>query len=159
MTRPSTPSTRRSLSDAGSLKYPSLSAEKSAAAKGASPESPGRRAGKDKNKLGAERSLYLFARDSNLRKAVTKVATSKCFDNFILLVILVNCILLALDKKSPSFPDSETYDVIDKAEYVFIVIFTIEMLIKTLAFGFVFGEGTYLKDYWNCLDFTVVLLA
>ena len=97
--------------------------------------------------------------DNPLRKAVTKVVLSKYFDNFILLVILVNCILLALDVKSPSFENSKTYEVIDTAEYVFIVIFTIEMLIKTLAFGFVFGEGTYLKDYWNCLDFTVVLLA
>ena len=110
-------------------------------------------------KLGAQRALCLLDRENPLRMFVHRIATNKYFDNFILFVILVNCILLALDRKSPSFENSQTFKVIDTAEYVFIVIFTIEMIFKVIAFGFVVGEGTYLRDYWNGLDFTVVLLA
>jgi hypothetical protein len=39
------------------------------------------------------------------------------------------------------------------------VLFTIEVGIKTITFGFCFGKGTYLRDAWNCLDFGVVFIG
>ena len=86
-----------------------------------------------------QRSLCLFDLANPFRVQVTKIVQSRYFENFILFVILVNCILLALDEKSPTFEDSETYKVIDTAEYVFIVIFSIEMILKMIALGFVVG--------------------
>jgi hypothetical protein len=36
-------------------------------------------------------------------------------------------------------------------------IFIMEALLKIISFGFIKGEKTYLKDYWNILDFIIVL--
>jgi ion transport protein len=44
-------------------------------------------------------------------------------------------------------------------EWVFSTIFTIEMFIKIVAMGFAQGGHAYLKDSWNRLDFSVVLLG
>jgi hypothetical protein len=41
-------------------------------------------------------------------------------------------------------------------EYVFVILFTIEMLLKILGMGFIFSEDAYLKEYFNILDFIIV---
>jgi len=33
------------------------------------------------------------------------------------------------------------------------------MAFKILGLGFVFGEGTYLRDEWNLLDFFIVMIG
>lgn len=44
-------------------------------------------------------------------------------------------------------------------EWVFLGIFTVEMLMRIVAQGFVLEKMTYLRDPWNILDFTVVLVG
>ena len=48
---------------------------------------------------------------------------------------------------------------IDKCEWVFLGIFTMEMLVKILAFTFIGHKEAYLHDPWCQLDFLVVTLA
>lgn len=69
------------------------------------------------------------------------------FDNLILLAILANCIFMALDP----------VDWIDQVEVYFLTLFTLEMSLKVVALGFAFHKGSYLRDLWNWLDFTVVM--
>ena len=45
------------------------------------------------------------------------------------------------------------------APQVCLGIFTLEMIIKMIAHGFVSQNGAYLRDPWNQLDFTVVTVA
>lgn len=40
---------------------------------------------------------------------------------------------------------------------IFTAIFTIEMFMKIIAYGFVLDEYTYLRDPWNWLDFIIVV--
>jgi Ion transport protein len=47
----------------------------------------------------------------------------------------------------------------DSIEKVFLALYSLEMVLKILAFGFIFGEETYLKDPWNILDFVIVMSA
>lgn len=42
---------------------------------------------------------------------------------------------------------------------IFTYIFTVECLIKIIAMGFVVHRNSYLRDYWNCLDFFVVCIG
>ena len=44
-------------------------------------------------------------------------------------------------------------------EWVYLIIFTVEMFSKILAYGFLFNKEAYLKDAWCQLDITVVSLA
>ena len=36
-------------------------------------------------------------------------------------------------------------------------LFTVEMLLKIVVYGFVFGDVAYLRDSWNVLDFFIVI--
>jgi len=43
--------------------------------------------------------------------------------------------------------------------FVFLAIYSVEAVIKITARGFVFYKYTYLRDYWNWLDFIVIISA
>ncbi|XP_016161683.1 PREDICTED: sodium channel protein type 5 subunit alpha-like [Ficedula albicollis] len=45
-----------------------------------------------------------------------------------------------------------------EAPHVFTAIYTIEILIKIVARGFVWSEFTFLRDPWNCLDFSIIIV-
>lgn len=43
--------------------------------------------------------------------------------------------------------------------YIFTAIYTFESLVKILARGFCLGKFTFLRDPWNWLDFSVIVMA
>jgi len=45
------------------------------------------------------------------------------------------------------------------AEYVFLAIFTLEAVLKIIAYGFLFHPGAYLRNGWNILDFVIVVVG
>jgi voltage-dependent calcium channel L type alpha-1D len=44
-------------------------------------------------------------------------------------------------------------------ELLFTVIFTAECCMKIVAYGFVAHDGAYLRNSWNFLDFTIVVIG
>ena len=44
-------------------------------------------------------------------------------------------------------------------ETVFLILYTIEMGLKILALGIYFSPNAYLRDYWNILDFVIIISA
>jgi len=38
-------------------------------------------------------------------------------------------------------------------------VFVAEGVFKIIAYGFYFGETAYLKDSWNILDFSIVIVS
>ena len=47
----------------------------------------------------------------------------------------------------------------EKIEYIFLVVFTLECVMKILAYGFVMHDGAYLRNAWNVLDFVIVMIG
>lgn len=87
-------------------------------------------------------------------KIIHMVTLNKWFDIFILTVITVNCIFLALDQEVKVVTQNSA--TIDN---VFLIIYTLEMVLKVIAQGFVMRPYSYLRDGWNILDFIVVVLG
>jgi hypothetical protein len=48
---------------------------------------------------------------------------------------------------------------VDSSENIFLSLFCLEMVIKIIAMGFFVHRESYLRDSWNRLDFTVVILG
>uniref|UniRef100_A0A8C5N9C9 Sodium channel protein type 3 subunit alpha-like n=1 Tax=Gouania willdenowi TaxID=441366 RepID=A0A8C5N9C9_GOUWI len=69
---------------------------------------------------------------------------------FIMCTILTNCCFMAM---------SEPAYWAKYLEYTFTGIYTFESLIKILARGFCIGPFTFLRDPWNWLDFSVIVMA
>ena len=105
------------------------------------------------------KSLFIFNVDNSLRRTTYNIVNHPYFDNCILALIILSTILAAienplLDHKSKLLKFLKITDII------IVVVFTLEMIMKILAFGLFFnGRDSYLKDTWNILDFTIVLIS
>ena len=42
---------------------------------------------------------------------------------------------------------------------MFLAIFTLEAVLKIIAYGFLFHPGAYLRNGWNILDFVIVVVG
>ena len=92
-----------------------------------------------------------FTPTGYIKRKIFFLIKSKYFENFILLVIVANAIVLA------SYTDTSTPFTINNlntASLVFAFIFTIECLLKLIAFNF-----SYFQSNWNKFDFIVVLIS
>ena len=77
------------------------------------------------------------------------------FETTSIIVIMLNCVTLAMEDPTAS----EVSDLDNTFETIFQVLYTIEMVLKIIGYGFILGPGAYLKDPWNVLDFVIVMSA
>jgi voltage-dependent calcium channel T type alpha-1I len=80
------------------------------------------------------------------------------FDPLILMVILLNVSVMAWESPMDP-PGTWKADFIDQLEVFFLYAYTVEMLLKMLAYGILGNKNCYLHDGWCQLDFVVVSCA
>jgi hypothetical protein len=112
------------------------------------------------DKVECERSYFIFSKHNSIRSACYKMCTSQKFDNFFLLVIYLNSIKLVIDTYILDYPnDSSIVQASLYLDIFFTILYTLEFLIKSVAFGFIRDKLSYLEDNWNKLDFIIVVLS
>ncbi|XP_037711486.1 voltage-dependent calcium channel type D subunit alpha-1 isoform X4 [Drosophila subpulchrella] len=106
-----------------------------------------------------QRALFCLSLKNPLRALCIRIVEWKPFEFLILLTIFANCIALAVYTPYPGSDSNVTNLTLEKVEYIFLVIFTSECVMKILAYGFVLHNGAYLRNGWNLLDFTIVVIG
>ncbi|XP_061380425.1 muscle calcium channel subunit alpha-1 isoform X2 [Danaus plexippus] len=106
-----------------------------------------------------KRALFCLTLKNPLRKLCINIVEWKPFEWMILTTIFANCIALAVYTPYPASDSNYTNWVLEKIEYIFLVIFTGECVMKIIAYGFVMHPGSYLRNGWNLLDFTIVVIG
>ncbi|KAM9328814.1 sodium channel protein type 2 subunit alpha-like isoform 5-T5 [Pholidichthys leucotaenia] len=107
--------------------------------------------GKTIFRFSATPALYILSPFNPLRRLAIRVLVAlTMFSMLIMFTILTNCAFMTL---------SNPPDWAKNVEYTFTGIYTFECFIKILARGFCVGHFTFLRDPWNWLDFSVILMA
>ncbi len=106
-----------------------------------------------------QKSLFLFSRRNKVRRFLIWILTTKPFDWTIISLILLNSALLGIVDYTDKENSSIWNKVVEYSEYFFIVAFSVEFVIRVIAWGFIWGKGTYLRNAWNWLDFIVVITS
>uniref|UniRef100_A0A6Q2X1V3 Sodium channel protein n=1 Tax=Esox lucius TaxID=8010 RepID=A0A6Q2X1V3_ESOLU len=104
-------------------------------------------------RFSATSALYIFSPFHPIRRSMNptfSLTTCTLFSLFIMCTILTNCCFMAM---------SEPAYWAKYVEYTFTGIYTFESMIKILARGFCVGPFTFLRDPWNWLDFSVIVMA
>uniref|UniRef100_A0A665XEI7 Sodium channel protein n=1 Tax=Echeneis naucrates TaxID=173247 RepID=A0A665XEI7_ECHNA len=105
-------------------------------------------------RFSATSALYIFSPFHFIRTIAIKILVhSYPFGSphlFIMFTILTNCFFMAMSDPAPWTK---------YLEYTFTGIYTFESVIKILARGFCLLPFTFLRDPWNWLDFTVIVMA
>ena len=98
---------------------------------------------------------------TSVLKHIDKGPDSNISTNFlsdtVLLTIIANCIVLALEEHLPNGDRTILAQELEATEPYFLGIFTVEAALKILALGFVLHRGSYLRNAWNIMDFIVVV--
>ncbi|XP_035981211.1 sodium channel protein type 3 subunit alpha isoform X2 [Fundulus heteroclitus] len=94
------------------------------------------------HRFNAESACYLLSPFNRLRTSAIKILLHQLFSVILILTILTNCIFM-------TFSDSL---LTRSVEYVFLIIYTFEVLVKLLSRGVCCGQFTFLRDPWNWLD-------
>ena len=93
-----------------------------------------------------------------LRRFAIRIVETPCFDPLILFTIMCNCVTMAW--ASPLDPlGTQKAAVLEVLEWVYLYVFTGELVLKVVAYGFIGHPHSYLQDPWCQLDFVVVSLA
>ena len=118
------------------------------------------------------RSLGVLAADNSFRVLCSDIVSHKCAPpgstlarlfhgrayltpwfcrlctGFILVLIFINTVILAIQGPNNDL-DARTHELFNLFDLVVTVVFTVEMMLRIIALGFVRGPRTYLKDSWN----------
>eukprot|EP00347_Sterkiella_histriomuscorum_P015163 403358079 len=71
------------------------------------------------------------------------------------MIIIANSISLALD--DPLSTKTQVYQ--QQLDYIFLAFYTLEMIIKIFGSGFILNKGSYIRDAWNFMDFTIIIFG
>ena len=98
-------------------------------------------------------SLYLFEQTSKFRRLCYRFINHPLFTIFSTFMILLSSVILSLDDPLVLTPDA----ILKQLDLIITIVFLIECIAKIIAFGLLLnGEGSYLRDLANVLDFIVV---
>ena len=107
------------------------------------------------------RSCLIFPAVSNsgfsVRLTVFNLTHHRAFEILIVLLILSNCVILAMDDPELTAEEKPSYQ--EHMEFFFTASFAVELLLKVYSQGFVFHPGSYLRTGWNRLDALIVALS
>ncbi|CAB3257221.1 unnamed protein product [Arctia plantaginis] len=102
-------------------------------------------------------SLFIFANENPIRRYTKFIIEWPPFEYAVLLTIIANCVVLALEEHLPNGDKTILAQNLEKTEAYFLGIFCVEASLKILALGFVLHRGSYLRNIWNIMDFFVVV--
>ncbi|XP_066470019.1 voltage-dependent L-type calcium channel subunit alpha-1D isoform X2 [Tiliqua scincoides] len=105
------------------------------------------------------RALFCLSLNNPIRRACISIVEWKPFDIFILLAIFANCVALAVYIPFPEDDSNSTNHNLEKVEYAFLIIFTIETFLKIIAYGLLLHPNAYVRNGWNFLDFVIVIVG
>nr|KAF6334892.1 calcium voltage-gated channel subunit alpha1 D [Pipistrellus kuhlii] len=118
----------------------------------------GKKQGNSSNSRPA-RALFCLSLNNPIRRACISIVEWKPFDIFILLAIFANCVALAIYIPFPEDDSNSTNHNLEKVEYAFLIIFTVETFLKIIAYGLLLHPNAYVRNGWNLLDFVIVIVG
>eukprot|EP01065_Artemidia_motanka_P037883 TRINITY_DN46786_c0_g1_i1.p1 TRINITY_DN46786_c0_g1~~TRINITY_DN46786_c0_g1_i1.p1 ORF type:complete len:2191 (+),score=777.10 TRINITY_DN46786_c0_g1_i1:982-6573(+) len=128
------------------------------------------------------RSLFVFDEDHPVRQRAVQLCETVLFNRAVLLAVVVSSFLLIFSNPAEAWGDESmrsldsTTVALSKGfeeamDIIFLVVFTLEFLIKVVAYGFVWmsyrtlvGQvrrrtpAPYIRNPWNLLDFCILVV-
>ncbi|CAF2593657.1 unnamed protein product [Rotaria sp. Silwood2] len=106
----------------------------------------------EKSKFHQRNKICCYSRLTIIQKLISSFVASKYFDRIIFSAIIINSLSMAIEYHGQ--PQSLT-NVLEYINYVFVILFTIEMLFKIIAEGCL----KYIKNPFNIFDAGIVLIS
>ncbi|XP_074544692.1 voltage-dependent T-type calcium channel subunit alpha-1H-like [Halichoeres trimaculatus] len=105
-----------------------------------------------------EWSFYVFSPQNRFRIMCQRMITHFMFDFGVLFLIFLSCVTIAVERPGID-PQSTERFILNISNYVISALFLVEMLLKVVALGLVFGKNSYCRSLWNIIDGLLVIMS
>ncbi|XP_018798964.1 PREDICTED: voltage-dependent calcium channel type D subunit alpha-1 isoform X7 [Bactrocera latifrons] len=102
-------------------------------------------------------SFFIFSNTNRFRVFCHWLCNHSNFGNVILCCIMFSSAMLAAE--DPLRPNADRNKVLNKFDVFFTGVFTIELLLKLISYGFVLHDGAFCRSAFNLLDLLVVCVS
>ncbi|XP_071552372.1 muscle calcium channel subunit alpha-1-like isoform X11 [Panulirus ornatus] len=102
-------------------------------------------------------SFFIFNHTNRFRVFCHKICNHSLFSNVILVCILISSGMLAAE--DPLRSDSQRNTILNYFDIFFTSVFTVEIFLKVVAYGFILHKGAFLRSAFNGLDLLVVAVS
>ncbi|XP_043784071.1 muscle calcium channel subunit alpha-1-like [Apis laboriosa] len=107
-----------------------------------------------KQPIPAGSAFFIFSQTNRIRIFCHWLCNHSYFGNVILVCIMISSAMLAAE--DPLRATSSRNLVLQKFDYFFTTVFTIEICLKMISYGFIIHEGAFCRSAFNLLDLLVV---
>ncbi|XP_041984282.1 muscle calcium channel subunit alpha-1-like isoform X2 [Aricia agestis] len=104
-------------------------------------------------------SFFIFSKTNPFRVMCYNIQNHSWFKNMILLCILASSLMLAMEDPVGSKETEMRSEILRKVDYFFTAVFTLELLLKLITYGFIFHKDAFCRSAFNLLDFLVVIVS
>ncbi|CAG4985227.1 unnamed protein product [Colias eurytheme] len=104
-------------------------------------------------------SFFVFSKDNWFRVSCYKVQNNSWFRNLILVCILASSLMLAMEDPVEGKATEAKREILRKIDYFFTTVFTIELLLKLITYGFILHKDAFCRSAFNLLDLLVVIVS
>ena len=107
-----------------------------------------------------EDSLFMFKKNNCVRVAIANFVLNPLFEKLIIFFIILSSIKLVVETyHTESWDGTAWQKFLDILDIVLNVLFILESMFKIITYGFIFSEGSYLRDSASLLDFFIVITS
>lgn len=116
---------------------------------------------KELKNIRCENSFFLFSKENKLRIFLFKIIQAISFKRFMIMILYLSCFIILLetylDKNSPEYYEKTYVLLIKISNILFFLIFSIEVTIKSIVYGFCLNKHSFLRSFFNILDIFIIL--
>ncbi len=112
----------------------------------------------DPNAEWSDNAFNVFGKDHSLRVSCTALSEDPRFQGFVLGCIIVSSLCLAYEHPLDD-PNSAKAQSLYGIDVVLTIIFFVEMCLAMIKKGFIQSAGCYLRNWWDTVDFLIVLVS
>ncbi|XP_069956886.1 muscle calcium channel subunit alpha-1 isoform X15 [Cherax quadricarinatus] len=102
-------------------------------------------------------SFFIFSHTNRFRVFCHAICNHSLFSNVILVCILISSGMLAAE--DPLRSDSQRNTILNYFDIFFTSVFTVEIFLKVVSYGFILHKGAFLRSAFNGLDLLVVAVS
>jgi len=104
-------------------------------------------------------SLYIFSTRSKVRNMCWRLVRSKAFEWSLIGLIFFSTVILTWDTYYLNTEDNNEIKILKVIDYFITAGFTLEVVIKAIAYGFLLDSSAYLREMWNVIDLIVLFFS
>ena len=102
-------------------------------------------------------SFFILSQTNKFRVFCHWLCNHDAFGNLILICIMLSSAMLAAE--DPLQANSDRNMFLNQFDYFFTAVFSIELILKVISYGFILHEGAFCRSAFNLLDLLVVCVS